>query len=119
MGNNSYQPWLLPVRLTKKNARRVCSTQHLPWRTRLTAVTCYAYEDAGDINAAAKCAAHAMEKVRLDIYIQQQLGLVRNRIEYGVCVLHNKSFFLRVDIYIAYPVSVLILHAREVQALRS
>ena len=41
------------------------STQHLPWRTRLTAVTCYAYEAAGDVGAAAKCAAHAMEKVRL------------------------------------------------------
>ncbi len=37
--------------------------KHLPWRTRLAVASCYAFEDAGKHEAAAKCAAHAMEKV--------------------------------------------------------
>lgn len=45
----------------------VCPTrydwQHLPWRTRLAIATCYAFEDAEKVEAAAKCAAHATEKV--------------------------------------------------------
>ncbi|CAM9209213.1 unnamed protein product [Ectocarpus sp. 4 AP-2014] len=40
------------------------TVKHLPWRTRLAVATCYAFEDSGKPAAAAKCAAHALEKVR-------------------------------------------------------
>ncbi|CAN0183838.1 unnamed protein product, partial [Pylaiella littoralis] len=39
------------------------TVKHLPWRTRLAAASCYALEDAGKPEAAAKCADHAIEKV--------------------------------------------------------
>ncbi|CAB1113909.1 unnamed protein product [Ectocarpus sp. CCAP 1310/34] len=40
------------------------TVKHLPWRTRLAVATCYAFEDSGKPAAAAKCAAHALKKVR-------------------------------------------------------
>lgn len=54
--------------LTSVNPSLSCNisclaAQHLPWRTRLAVATCYAFEDAGKLEAAAKCTVHAMEKV--------------------------------------------------------
>ena len=42
----------------------LAATKHLPWRMRLYATICYAYEDMGKFKGAVNCLDHAIQKVK-------------------------------------------------------